>query len=340
MDIAIKNNIKLSDYSTFKIGALAKFFVTVTNEEELDMALKWADKRRKKVFILGGGSNTLFSDRNFSGLIIKNEIKGIEVIGENENDVIIKSYSGEIWSKLVNFTIERNLYGLENTFYIPGTVGAAPIQNIGAYGMEIKDSFYNLAAVEIKTGKIKYFNLKDCDFSYRNSIFKGKLKGRYFILWVEFKLSKIKKINVNYPGIKDLLFKENIKDPTLKQISEIIFKIREEKLPNPAVLANAGSFFKNPVITHGVFESLKEKFPDIKYFNEEHGIKIPAAWLIEQCGLKGERLGPVGVYDKQALIIVNYGGAKQKDVLSLVKIIKNEVKNKFNINLETEVNIL
>jgi len=340
MDIAIKNNVKLSDYSTFKIGALARFFVIVTSEKELDMALKWARKKRKKVFILGGGSNTLFSDRNFSGLIIKNEIKGIEVIGENENDVIIKSYSGEIWSKLVNFTIERNLYGLENTFYIPGTVGAAPIQNIGAYGMEIKDSFYNLAAIEIKTGEIKYFNLKDCDFSYRHSIFKGKLKGQYFILWVEFKLSKTKKINLSYPVIKNILIEKGLEDPSLKQISEIIFKIREEKLPNPAVLANAGSFFKNPVITHGVFESLKEKFPDIKYFNEEHGIKIPAAWLIEQCGLKGERLGPVGVYDKQALIIVNYGGAKQKDVLSLVKIIKNEVKNKFNINLETEVNIL
>jgi UDP-N-acetylmuramate dehydrogenase len=340
MDIVIKNNVKLSDYSTFKIGALARFFVIVTSEKELDMALKWARKKRKKVFILGGGSNTLFSDRNFSGLIIKNEIKGIEVIGENENDVIIKSYSGEIWSKLVNFTIERNLYGLENTFYIPGTVGAAPIQNIGAYGVEIKDSFYNLAAIEIKTGEIKYFNLKDCDFSYRHSIFKGKLKGQYFILWVEFKLSKTKKINLSYPVIKNILIEKGLEDPSLKQISEIIFKIREEKLPNPAVLANAGSFFKNPVITHGVFESLKEKFPDIKYFNEEHGIKIPAAWLIEQCGLKGERLGPVGVYDKQALIIVNYGGAKQKDVLSLVKIIKNEVKNKFNINLETEVNIL
>jgi len=340
MNIVIKNNVKLSDYSTFKIGALARFFVIVTSEKELDMALKWARKKRKKVFILGGGSNTLFSDRNFSGLIIKNEIKRIEVIGENENDVIIKSYSGEIWSKLVNFTIERNLYGLENTFYIPGTVGAAPIQNIGAYGMEIKDSFYNLAAIEIKTGEVKYFNLKDCDFSYRHSIFKGKLKGQYFILWVEFKLSKTKKINLSYPVIKNILIEKGIKDPSLKQISEIIFKIREEKLPNPAVLANAGSFFKNPVITNDVFESLKEKFPDIKYFNEEHGVKIPAAWLIEQCGLKGKRLGPVGVYDKQALIIVNYGGAKQRDVLKLVKIIKNEVRNKFNINLETEVNIL
>lgn len=340
MDIVIKTNVKLSDYSTFKIGALAKFFVIVTSEKELEMALKWARKKRKKVFILGGGSNTLFSDRNFSGLVIKNEIKGMEVVGENENNVIIKSYSGEIWSKLVNFTIERNLYGLENTFYIPGTVGAAPIQNIGAYGMEIKDSFYNLAAIEIKTGKIKYFNLKDCDFSYRHSIFKGKLKGQYFILWVEFKLSKTKKINLSYPGIKNVLIEKNIEDPTLKQISEIIFKIREEKLPNPAVLANVGSFFKNPIITRDTFEILKEKFSDIKYFQEENGIKIPAAWLIEQCGLKGKRLGPVGVYEKQALIIVNYGGAKQRDVLNLVKMIKNEVKNKFNINLETEVNIL
>ncbi|HPT08096.1 MAG TPA: UDP-N-acetylmuramate dehydrogenase [bacterium] len=340
MDLEIKKNINLANYTTFKIGGVAKFFVIVKTIEELKMALSWAKKKCKKVFILGGGSNTLFSDRGFSGLVIKNEIKGLELLSENDKSVIVKAYSGEIWSKLVNFTMEENLYGLENTFYIPGTVGAAPVQNIGAYGTEIKDCFYNLAAINIKTGELKYFNLKDCEFSYRHSIFKGKLKGKYFILWVEFKLSRDKKLNLSYPGISDTLNEEKITEPSLKQLADIIIKIRDAKLPNPALLSNAGSFFKNPLISLETLDDLKNKFPDIKYIISDGQAKIPAAWLIEQCGLKGERLATVGVYDKQALIIVNYGGAKQKDVLNLVKIIKKEVKTKFGLKLEEEVNIL
>lgn len=340
MDLEIKKNINLANYTTFKIGGVAKFFVIVKTIEELKMALSWAKKKCKKVFILGGGSNTLFSDRGFSGLVIKNEIKGLELLSENDKSVIVKAYSGEIWSKLVNFTMEENLYGLENTFYIPGTVGAAPVQNIGAYGTEIKDCFYNLAAINIKTGELKYFNLKDCEFSYRHSIFKGKLKGKYFILWVEFKLSRDKKLNLSYPGISDALNEEKITEPSLKQLADIIIKIRDAKLPNPALLSNAGSFFKNPLISLETLDDLKNKFPDIKYIISDGQAKIPAAWLIEQCGLKGERLATVGVYDKQALIIVNYGGAKQKDVLNLVKIIKKEVKTKFGLKLEEEVNIL
>jgi UDP-N-acetylmuramate dehydrogenase len=340
MNLEILENIKLSDYTTFKIGGLAKFFVVVKNEEELKTALNWANKKGEAIFILGGGSNTLFSDQGFSGLVIKNEIKGMEIISENENEVIVRAYSGEVWSRLVYFTINNGLYGLENTFYIPGTVGASPVQNIGAYGTEVKDVLFNLSALEIKSGEQKIFNLEDCGFAYRGSIFKRDLKGKYFILWVEFKRSRSGKLNLNYPDVQRVLEERGIKEPSLRELTEIIREIRDSKLPNPAVIANAGSFFKNPVIRAEHFEDLKEKFPDIKSFADEKGIKIPAGWLIEQCGFKGKNFGPVGVYEKQALIIVNHGGAKQEDVLNLVKEIKREVKNRFNIDLEEEVNIL
>ncbi|MFA5644013.1 MAG: UDP-N-acetylmuramate dehydrogenase [Patescibacteria group bacterium] len=339
MNLEILENIKLSDYTTFKIGGLAKFFVVVKNEEELITALSWANKKGEAIFILGGGSNILLSDQGFSGLVIKNEIKGIEIISENEKEVVVRSFSGEIWSKLVYFTIENNLYGLENTFYIPGTVGASPMQNIGAYGVEIKDVFYNLGALNLKTGEKKHFDLRECQFGYRDSVFKNELKGKYFILWVEFKLSRSGKLNLNYPDVQRVLAERGIKEPSLRELTEIIREIRDSKLPNPAVIANAGSFFKNPIISAEHFEVLKEKFPDIKSFPDERGIKIPAGWLIEQCGFKGKKFGPVGVYEKQALIIVNHGGAKQADVLNLVGEIKREVKNNFSIDLEEEVNV-
>ncbi|MDD3711179.1 MAG: UDP-N-acetylmuramate dehydrogenase [Patescibacteria group bacterium] len=340
MDIKILENIKLSDYTTFKIGGLAKYFVVVKSEEELFATINWANKKDEKIFVLGGGSNLLFSDDGYDGLVIKNEIKGLEIVSENESEVIVRVYSGEIWSKLVYFTIENGLYGLENTFYIPGTVGASPIQNIGAYGTEIKDVFYNLKAVDIKTGEGRFFNLEDCNFSYRDSVFKKELKGKYFILWVEFKLSRSGKLNLNYPDVQRVLEERGIKEPSLRELTEIIREIRDSKLPNPAVLANAGSFFKNPIINPEHFKVLKEKFPDIKSFVDEQGFKIPAGWLIEQCGFKGKTFGPVGIYEKQALIIVNHGGAKQKDVLGLVENIKQEVKNRFDIDLEEEVNVL
>lgn len=337
----IQNNIKLSQYSTLKIGGDAKYFAVVKSEEELINVIRWANKKSLKIFVLGGGSNILFSDKGFSGLVIKNEIKGIEIIGENENYAIIKSYGGEIWSKLVNFTIDRGWYGLENTFYIPGTVGASPVQNIGAYGTEVKDIFYNLCAIEIKSGNKKFFNLKDCEFSYRDSVFKNKLKGKYFILWVEFKLSKNKKLNLNYPDIQKVLIERNILQPSLKELTEIIREIRDSKLPNPAILANAGSFFKNSIINIDLLEKIKEKYPEVPHYLEKNEkYKIPAGWLIEKCDFKGKRFGQVGVYDKQALILVNHGEANQGDFLFLINKIKIEVKNRFNIDLEEEVNIL
>jgi UDP-N-acetylmuramate dehydrogenase len=340
MELEIKKNVKLADYSTFRIGGLAKYFVVVKSEDDFMVAIKWAKRRSKKIFILGGGSNILFSDKGFDGLVIKNEIKGMEIVGENEYSAIIKSYSGETWSKMVNFSILHNYYGIENMFYIFGTVGAAPVQNIGAYGVELKDVFYNLCAIDLKTGEKRYFNLKDCQFAYRDSIFKNKLKNKYFVLWIELKLSKKEKFNLEYGDIKNRLAEKGVENPKLKDIAEVIQEIRNLKLPNPGTLPNAGSFFKNPVISESEFKNLKEKFSDIKSFSDEKGVKIPAGWLIEQAGMKGYRHGDAGVYENQALIIVNHGSASQKDVLFLVDLVKKNVFDKFGIILEAEVNIL
>ncbi len=336
----IIKNIKLDNYSTFKIGGQADFFAVIENKVELLEALAWANKNGKDILVLGSGSNVLFSDQGFSGLVLKNEIKGLEIISENEQEVIVRSHSGELWSKLVYFAIEKNLYGLENTFYIPGTVGASPVQNIGAYGVELKDVFYNLAAINLETGKEEYFNLRDCRFGYRDSVFKNELKGKYFILWVEVKLKREGELKLDYPDIQKTLNERNIVKPNLKQLTEIIREIRDKKLPNPAILPSAGSFFKNPIIKTDLFEELKNQYSDLKYFVNNGEIKIPAGWLIEKCGFKGRRFGAVGVYENQALIIVNHGGATQKDVLELVKQIKLEVRDNFKIELEEEVNIL
>ncbi len=340
MSIKIQKNIKLSDYCTFKIGGMAEFFVIIKTKEDLIFAINWAKKNQKNIFILGSGSNVLFSDQKFSGLVIKNEIKGMEITSENEQELIIRSASGESWSRLVYFSIEKSLYGMENTFYIPGTVGAAPVQNIGAYGVELKDFFYNLSAINLETGQEEYFNLRDCQFAYRDSIFKQALKGKYFILWVEVKLKRNGELKLDYPDIQKALSEKNLTKPTLKELTEIIREIRDQKLPNPAILPNAGSFFKNPIINSDLFVELKDKYLDLKYFINNDQIKIPAAWLIEKCGFKGRRFSSVGVYDKQALIIVNHGGASQLDILDLSKKIKIEVKNRFKIDLEEEVNIL
>lgn len=340
MALSIKTGVKLSDYCTFKIGGRAKYFAVIENEADLLAAIAWAKRKHQKIFVLGGGSNTLFPDRDFSALVLKNEIKGLKISGENEKQVIVKAYSGEIWSKLVRFALDRSYFGLENTFCIPGTVGAAPIQNIGAYGVELKDVFYNLKAVDLTSGQARYFNLPACRLSYRHSIFKDELKGKYFILWLEVRLNKEKKLNLDYPDIKENLAQKNIANPDLKQLAEAIMEVRNGKLPNPAVLPNAGSFFKNPVVSPAVLADLKNDFPDIKYFSSSDQIKIPAAWLIDRCGFKERKFGPVGVYERQALIIVNHGGARQSDVLKLAEMIKREVKKKFGLKLESEVNII
>jgi UDP-N-acetylmuramate dehydrogenase len=334
----ILKNINLKSYTTLKIGEKASFLAIIKNENDLYSAIDFAQEKDLPILILGGGSNVLIS-RPLKALVLKNEIKGIEVIKESQNFVYIESASGEWWSSLVDFSINNNWGGIENLYYVPGTVGAAPIQNIGAYGAELKDVFVSLRALDLKTKKIKVFSKKDCQFAYRDSIFKRKFKNRYFILSIIIKLSKQAKLNLNYGDIKLKLTEKGIKEPSVKQLAHVIREIRDSKLPNPAVLANAGSFFKNPEIKKSHFLKLKKDYPNIKSFPslKPSLVKVPAAWLIDQAGFKGKRFGPVGMYKKQALILVNYNQAKAKDVLNLVDKIKKVIFNKFKIRLETEV---
>ncbi len=339
--LEIKKNINLSSFTSLKIGDKAKYFAVVKNQEDLKKAIFFAKENGLSVFILGGGTNTLIT-KNLECLVIKNEIKGIEILKETKNHVYVTANSGEIWSTLVDFTINKNLGGLENLYYVPGTVGAAPIQNIGAYGKELKDNLFSLLAYDLKTGKYKEFSRDDCQFAYRDSIFKKKYKNRFYIISITVKLDKKPKLVLNYGQVKERLHDIGIKKPNIKQVAKIIKKIRDEKLPNPAVLANAGSFFKNPEIKENLFKKLAKEYHGIPNFKgtKKNLVKIPAAWLIEEAGFKGKKFNSVGMYEKQALILVNYDNAKAKDVLSLVKKVKNTVYKKFQIILEEEVNIL
>ena len=338
--INIEKNISLQKFNTLNIPVLAKFFCCVKNEEELKEALAWAKLKKKKIFILGGGSNVLFS-KDFSGLVIKNEIRGISLKKSKGGLVLVEAMSGENWTKLVDFTVKAKLYGLENLFLIYGTVGAAPVQNIGAYGVELKDSFFSLRALDLNSSKEKTFLAKDCHFAYRDSVFKNKYKGRYFILSVTFKLSCRKHFNLSYKGISEELARKGVRKPELKDLIKAIAAIRNSKLPSPVILPNAGSFFKNTEINKTRFNVLKKKYPNIPSFAGEKGkIKIPTAWLIDQANWRGRRLGPVSMFEKQALIMVNHGGAKAKDVLSLARKVKAAVKKKFGLDICEEVNVI
>lgn len=339
--LKIQKQVDLSKYNTLKIPAKAAYFAIISSEAELCEAYIWAKDKGMPVFVLGGGSNVLFS-QNIKALVLKNEIKGVSIIKENKTSAWIEARSGEWWSTLVNFAVERNWGGIENLYYVPGTVGAAPVQNIGAYGVEIKDTFVSLRAFDLQSGKEKIFTKEDCKFAYRDSVFKHKYKGRYFILSITVKLSKKPKLKLDYGDIKLKLKEQGIKKPNIRQVAEIIRKIRDSKLPNPAVLANAGSFFKNPEISVSAFKKLQARFPEIKFFPSASlgKIKIPAGWLIEQAGLKGKHFGPVGMYEKQALILVNYGGASAKQILAHVERVQKDVDKKFGLKIEPEVNII
>lgn len=334
----IKKNLDLTKFTSLKVANKASFFVVVKNFEDLKKAHGIACEKKLDIFVLGGGTNILIT-RPLNLLVIKNEIKGINIEKETKNYTYIKAYSGEWWSSLVDFSVEKNLGGLENLYYVPGTVGAAPVQNIGAYGRELKDSLLSLKVYDFKTKKIKEFSNKDCQFGYRNSIFKSKYKNRFFIISILVKLSKKPKLQLDYGQIKERL---KISNPNTKQVAKVIKEIRDEKLPNPAKLPNAGSFFKNPEIKLNDFKKLKEKYPDILSFkaSKKSLVRVPAGWLIEKAGFKGKRFGPVAMYEKQALILVNYNKAKARDVLNLVDNVKKQVKKKFNIKLEEEVVIL
>lgn len=336
----IERNKNLSPYTTLKIGAPAEFFAIIKNREDLEEAIAWAKRNKKNIWVLGGGSNVLIS-RKVKGLVLKNEIRGMKIKKESASSAIAEAMSGESWTRFVNFTVGHNLSGLENLFLIYGTVGAAPVQNIGAYGVELKDVFFSLAAIDLKTGKEKIFRPEDCRFGYRDSIFKNKLKDRYFIYSVAVKLSKKPSFKLDYGSLREKLAERGLKNPSPKDVIAVITEIRNSKLPNPGILSNAGSFFKNVEVSAAVYKKLLKQYPSMPSFPAATAhVKIPAGWLIEQAGFKGKKFRSVGMYEKQALIFVNYGGATAGQALALVKKIKIAVKKKFGLALEEEVNII
>lgn len=339
----ISENYNLSKLNTFGVDVEAKFFVEINNETDLVELFSSLEFKQNKRIFLGGGSNVLFT-KNFDGIVVLNKLKGIEILKENFNKdsetVLIRAMGGEIWHDFVMFAVNYKYWGVENLAYIPGTVGATPMQNIGAYGVEIKDVLENVEAFNIETGLKRVFSKEDCELGYRDSVFKNKLKDKYFISSVTFKLSKKEKKNIDYKILQDYLEKNKIEVKSSKDISDAIVSIRQSKLPNPQILGNAGSFFKNVFIEKEKMQTLILSYPEMPYFEEEGLIKIPAGWLIEQCGWKGFRDEKVGVYEKQALVLINFGGANGEEVVQFANKIIASVKEKFGLELTPEVNIV
>jgi UDP-N-acetylmuramate dehydrogenase len=334
----IAENQSLKNYNTFGIDVKARYFAHLTDTAQLPKLLS-SDYRNNGFMILGGGSNVLFR-RDFDGLVIHNSLSEIEIT-EHNDEVLLTANSGENWNYLVMFCVNFGLGGIENLSLIPGTVGAAPMQNIGAYGVELKDVFHSLEAIDLESLQTRTFNTDDCSFGYRESVFKNIFKDRFFIKSVTLKLSKKPVLHLAYGAIQETLDKKGIKNPTIKDVSNAVIDIRTSKLPDPAVLGNSGSFFKNPVISISDFDKLKIKFPDLpNYPLNERETKIPAAWLIEHCGWKGKVVGHTGSHKNQALVLVNYGGATGDEVYSLAMDIIASVKNEFGIELKPEVNII
>ena len=335
----IKHNISLKPYNTFGIDVLAKHFVSIESIDALKKVLSL--KNYPEIFILGGGSNMLLT-KDVTALVLHLNLKGVSIISEDENHVIVQASAGENWHEFVCWCLENDFGGLENLSLIPGNVGTAPIQNIGAYGIELKDSFVSCEALHIASRTIKTFTKADCNFDYRNSIFKLKEKGKYIICNVRFKLSKKNHtLHTSYGSISDELTKMEITLPSIQDISKAVIQIRQSKLPNPKEIGNSGSFFKNPVIPKLAYNKLKENFQDIPgYPVSDTEIKVPAGWLIEKAGFKGKQFGNYGVHKKQALVLVNYGNAKGTDILKLSQLIQDTILRIFNITIEAEVNIL
>jgi UDP-N-acetylmuramate dehydrogenase len=335
----ILKNYDLTGLNTFGIKAETKFFVEIKNEAELKELFSASEFKENEKLFLGGGSNVLFT-KNFPGMVILNRLKGIEIKSEDSDTVLIKAMGGEWWNDLVLFAVERKLWGIENLSLVPGTVGATPIQNIGAYGVELKDTLESVEAYEIKTGDKRIFSCAECELGYRDSIFKRQLKGKYFISAVILKLNKKSNPNTSYKFLKDYLEQNNLDSKNIENISRAVSEIRQSKLPNPKIIGNAGSFFKNVFVENEKLAELKKIYPDIHSFEEDGLIKIPSGWLIEQCGWKGKRLGNVGVHEKQALVLVNYGGATGEEIKNLSDQIIDSVYQKFGLKLTPEVNLI
>jgi UDP-N-acetylmuramate dehydrogenase len=333
----IQQNISLKEYNTFGISVNAKRFIAVTSVYELQQLLKI----EKDLFLLSGGSNMLLT-KEIDPLVVHIDIKGISIDNEDENAVYLTINAGENWHEFVLWCIANNYGGIENLSLIPGNVGTCPIQNIGAYGVEVKDTITKVEGLEIKTGKLVSFSNEDCKFGYRNSIFKNSHKEKIILTSVGFKLTKKNhKLNTSYGAIDTELASKNILKPSLKNISDAVIKIRKSKLPDPKEIGNSGSFFKNPVISKDQFLALQIENTNMpNYVVSKNEIKIPAGWLVEQSGFKGKRFGDAGVHEKQALVLVNYGNASGQDILKLAKKIQKTVFKNFGISLEIEVNII
>ena len=338
--LKIEENKSLKPFNTFGVNVKAKYFTSVSSEKEILEILQSRRFGSMDSLILGGGSNVLFT-KNYGGLVIHYVEKGIRLVEENEKYIILESSAGETWNDLVSYCVENKYYGVENLSLIPGTVGAAPIQNIGAYGVEIKDVFESLDGIDLETREKRSFNRKECKFDYRNSIFKQELKGRFIVTKVRLRLNKERNFNLNYRALKDYLGKANKEKLTIKRVRETVNKIRMSKLPDPERFGNAGSFFKNPEVNEEKFLELKRDYEETVFFKlDNNKYKIPAAFLIEKCGFKGKRIGNVATYNRQALVIINMGKATGDEIRSFSEQIQSEVKEKFGIDLIPEVNIL
>ncbi|MFM2225154.1 MAG: UDP-N-acetylmuramate dehydrogenase [Bacteroidota bacterium] len=338
--LQINQNISLQKLNTFGIDVSSKYFVEVGSVNEIIALTNDAIFQQNEQLILGGGSNILFT-KNFNGVVIKNNVKGIEVVEETNEHILVKAAAGEVWHQFVLFCIQNNYAGVENLSLIPGCVGASPMQNIGAYGVEIKDVFYSLEAYHLQEKMLVNFDVKDCEFGYRESVFKRKFKNQFIITSVTFKLNKNPDFKISYGAIEQQLKAMKVKELSIKAISDAVISIRSSKLPNPIEIGNAGSFFKNPEISSAKYNVLKAKFENIVAYDVANGNKkLAAGWLIEQCGWKGKTIGNCGVHKNQALVLVNFGAAKGEEIFNLSTEIIQSVNEKFDIELEREVNII
>lgn len=337
--MVFQENKSLKSYNTFAVPALARYFIEINRREDLPILFSNRDQLQLPLLVLGGGSNVLFT-RDFGGTVLKMNIKGITVEKQQES-VLVEAGAGEVWNDLVMFCVERGYAGIENLTLIPGSVGAAPIQNIGAYGVELKDVFDSLEVFDTETGGFRRFSRDECEFDYRESVFKKRYRGRFIVTSVRLRLSTVFHPNSSYGAIEAELTRRNIVKPGIRDISEVVAAIRVSKLPDPSTIGNAGSFFKNPVVGAGEFERLRKNFPAVVSFSMSGDrVKLAAGWLIEQCGWKGRIIGRTGTWKNQALVLVNHGNATGEEIYALSQEIIDAVHDKFGLILEREVNII
>jgi UDP-N-acetylmuramate dehydrogenase len=335
----IRENVSLQPYNTFGLEAKARFISEVKSVEDVLNILKDESLNQLPRLILGGGSNILLT-QDYDGLVILNRISGITVIEEDDDSVLVEAGAGESWHDLVTNCVKNGWGGIENLSLIPGSVGAAPMQNIGAYGVEIKDVFEQLTALDLSSLETHVFSSEECKFGYRESVFKRELKDLFMIITVRLRLNKNPVLNTSYGAIESELSNKGISDPSITDVSQAVINIRQSKLPDPKNLGNAGSFFKNPVIEQLTFDKLKDEFPGIPNYPAQNGIKLAAGWLVEQCGWKGKKIGNCGSHRDQALVLVNYGGSNGSEIFDLSEQIMQSVKEKFGIQLDREVNVV